>query len=105
MTEQVELVQNAAGRMVPGMVNGKPAIPYLGAGKYQPRGRKAAPPVRAGKDYPEGSDKRMAELEPDLHKCGLGGGRVLSNQHDLRDGDGVGLMMLEAAAGVGVKDL
>jgi hypothetical protein len=25
------------------MVNGKPQIPFLGAGKYQPRGRKAAP--------------------------------------------------------------
>jgi len=61
MTERVELVQNAAGRMVPGMVNGKPAIPYLGVGKFQPRGRKAAPPVRSSKDYPDGGDKRVAE--------------------------------------------
>ena len=60
MSEHVDLVQNAAGRMVPGMVNGKPAIPYLGVGKYQPRGRKAAPPVRSGKDYPEGGDKRAS---------------------------------------------
>ena len=66
MTDQVELVQNAAGRMVPAMVNGKPAIPYLGVGKYQPRGRKAAPPVRSSKDYPEGGDKRVADLERSL---------------------------------------
>ena len=70
MTDQVELVQNAAGRMVPAMVNGKPAIPYLGVGKYQPRGRKAAPPVRSSKDYPEGGDKRVADLETALRKCG-----------------------------------
>ncbi len=52
MTETVEFVHNAAGRMVPTMVNGKPQIPYLGVAKYQPRGRKAAPPVRSSKDYP-----------------------------------------------------
>ena len=50
VTERVELAQNAAGRMVPAMVNGKPQIPYLGVGKYQARGRKAAPPLR----YPPG---------------------------------------------------
>ena len=98
MADRVELVQNAAGRMVPGMVNGKPAIPFLGVGKYQPRGRKAAPPVRSSKDYPEGGDKRVADLETALRKCGLRNGRVLSNHHHLRDGDRVALMMLEAAA-------
>ncbi len=41
--ERVELAHNAAGRAVPTMVNGKPQIPFLGVGKYQPRGRKAAP--------------------------------------------------------------
>ena len=46
MGERVELVQNAAGRMVPAMVNGKPQIPYLGVAKYQPRGRKASKETR-----------------------------------------------------------
>ncbi len=32
--EQIELEQNAAGRMVPAVVNGKPQVPYLGVGKY-----------------------------------------------------------------------
>jgi len=49
MTERVELVQNAAGRMVPEMVNGKPAIPYLGVGKYRPRGRKKLKVAIVGK--------------------------------------------------------
>src|SRR5438309_3266713 len=91
--------------MVPAMVNGKPQIPYLGVGKYQPRGRKAAPPVRSSKDYSDGGDKRVADLETALRKCGLRDGMVLSNHHHLRDGDCVALMMLEAAARIGVKDL
>ena len=46
MTQKPELALNAAGRMVPAMVNGRPQIPYIGVAKYQPRGRKAAPPLR-----------------------------------------------------------
>ena len=55
--ERVELAHNAAGRAVPTMVNGKPQIPFLGAGKYQPRGRKAAPVICSNKDYPDSGDK------------------------------------------------
>src|SRR6202007_2852277 len=105
MTERVELAHNAAQRRVPTMVNGKPQIPYLGVGKYQPRGRKHAPPVRSSKDYPENGDERLPSLETALRKCGLRDGMVISNHHHLRDGDRVALMMLEAAAKIGVKDL
>src|ERR1700690_175411 len=100
-----DLAQNAAGRMVPITVNGKPQIPYLGGGKFQPRGSKAAPPVRSAKDYPDNGDKRVPDLETALRKCGLRDGMVISNHHHLRDGDRVALMMLEAAAKIGVKDL
>src|SRR5271165_359959 len=79
MSDKAELLQNAAGRMVPAMVNGKPQIPYLGVAKYQPRGRKAAAPIRSSKDYSDDGNKR--------------------------DRDRVALMMLEAAAKIGVKDL
>src|ERR1700752_547406 len=105
MTERVELAHNAAQRRVPTMVNGKPQIPYLGVGKYQPRGRKQAPPVRSSKDYPENGDKRVPDLETALRKCGLRDGMVISSHHHLRDGDKVALMALEAAAQLGVKDL
>src|SRR5262252_3491726 len=105
MTERVELAHNAAQRRVPTMVNGRPQIPYLGVGQYQPRGRKAAPPVRSAKDYPENGDKRVPDLETALRKCGLRDGMVISNHHHLRDGDAVALMMLEAADRIGVKDL
>ena len=96
-------LQNAAGRMVPAMVNGKPQIPYLGVAKYPPRGRKAAPPVRSSKDYPDNGDKRLPDLETALRKCGLRDGMVISNHHHLRDGDRVALMMLEAAAKMASK--
>src|SRR5467141_106046 len=105
MTERVELAHNAAQRRVPSMVNNKPQIPYLGVGKYQPRGRKHAPPIRSSKDYPENGDKRVVDIETALRKCGLQDGMVISNHHHLRDGDQVALMMLEAAAKIGVKDL
>src|SRR6059058_1073580 len=103
--EQIELDQNAAGRMVPAVVNGKPQVPYLGVGQYEPNGRKAAPPVRSSRDYPDDGDKRVPDLETALRKCGLHDGMVISNHHHLRDGDSVALMALEAAAKVGVKDL
>ena len=105
MSEQVELAQNAAGRAVPTMVNGKPQTPFLGVGMYQPHGRKAAPPICSNKDYPDTGDKRVADLETALRKCGLRDGMVISNHHHLRDGDKVALMALEAAARIGVKDL
>jgi citrate lyase subunit alpha / citrate CoA-transferase len=105
MNQKVELALNAAGRMVPAMVNGRPQFPYIGVGKYQPRGRKAAPPLRTAANYPENGDKRVPDLATALKKCGLRDGMVISNHHHLRDGDRVALMALEAAARIGVKDL
>ena len=91
--------------IVPAMVNGKPQIPYIGVGKYQPRGRKAAPPIRSNKDYPENGDKRVPDLETALRKCGLRDGMVISSHHHLRDGDRVALMALTSRGAIGVKDL
>jgi citrate lyase subunit alpha / citrate CoA-transferase len=105
VSERVDLAHNALGREVPTVVNGKPQIPFLGVGKFQPRGRKAAPPIVSNKDYPDTGDKRVADLETALRKCGLRDGMVISSHHHLRDGDKVALMALEAAARLGVKDL
>src|SRR5207245_11762166 len=95
MSERVELAHNAAGRKVPSVVNGRPQIPYLGVGKYQVRGRKAAPPLRSNKDYPDNGNKRLPDLTTALKKGGLRDGMVISNHHHLRDGDRVALMALE----------
>jgi citrate lyase subunit alpha / citrate CoA-transferase len=105
MTQKPELALNAAGRMVPAMVNGRPQIPYIGVAKYQPRGRKAAPPLRTAANYPEDGNKMVADLETALRKCGLRDGMVISSHHHLRDGDKVALMALEAASRMGVRDL
>ena len=87
------------------MAKAKPQSLYRGVAQNRPRGRKAEPPVRCGKDYPENGDKRLPDLETALRKCGLRDGMVISNHHHLRDGDQVALMMLQAAAKIGVKDL
>jgi len=96
--EKTELVLNAAGRKVPEMVNGRVQAPYLGVGKYRPHGYKAAPPIRTAADYPNNGDKRVADLESALRKCGLRDGMVISSHHHLRDGDRVALMALETAS-------
>src|SRR5579872_6061642 len=103
--ERIELAQNAAGRMVPAIVNGRPQMPYLGVGQYQPHARKAGPLVSSCKDYPENGDKRLPDLESALRKCGLRDGMVISSHHHLRDGDAVAMQALQAAARIGVRDL
>jgi citrate lyase subunit alpha / citrate CoA-transferase len=105
MADRVELARNAAGRLVPAMVNGKPQTLFLGVGRHEPHGSKAAPPVRSSRDYPENGDKRVPDLETALRNCGLRDGMVISNHHHLRDGDSVALMALQAAARLGAKDL
>ena len=103
--EKTGLVANAAGRMVPEMVNGRPQVPFMGVGKYRPTGGKAAPPICSAADYPANGDKTVPDLETALRRCGLRDGMVISSHHHLRDGDRVALMALEAAARIGVKNL
>ncbi len=59
----VELVKNAAGRLVPTIINGQPQIPFQGVGRYTPTGRRAAPPVRSSNDYPRDGNKVTAYVE------------------------------------------
>jgi citrate lyase subunit alpha/citrate CoA-transferase len=103
--EKTELVENAAGRMVPANVNGRRPVPYMGVGKYHPLGSKAAPPIRTASNYPEDGNKVIPDLETALRNCGLRDGMVISSHHHLRDGDRVALLALQAAANLGVKDL
>ena len=103
--EKSELVLNAAGRTVPELVNGRLQNPFLGVGKYHPQGVKASSPIRTAADYPANGDKRVADLETALRKCGLRDGMVISSHHHLRDGDRVALMALEAAARIGARNL
>ncbi|MBI4161960.1 MAG: citrate lyase subunit alpha, partial [Acidobacteria bacterium] len=94
MAREADLVQNAAGRRVPTIVNGAQQVPYLGIGKHRPEGRRHAPAIRSCSDYPPGGDKRVASLEEALKRCGLRDGMVISTHHHLRDGDRVALLAL-----------
>jgi citrate lyase subunit alpha/citrate CoA-transferase len=99
------LVRNAAGRMVPAIVNGKQQIPYGGLEYRRGPACKAAPPVRSALDYPENGDKRVPDLETALRRCGLRDRMVISSHHHLRDGDYVAQMALQTAAAMGIMDL
>ncbi len=99
------MIPNALGRLIPREVNGREAVPFKGVGKHEPAGRKQAPPIRSCQDYPADGDKRVDSLEEAFRRCGLSDGMVISSHHHLRDGDRVGMMALEAAARLGVKDV
>ncbi len=100
-----KLVENAAGRLVPVEINGEPATPYMGVGKFVPTGRKAAPPIRSCADYPPDGDKVTRDIRTALENAGLRDGMTISTHHHLRNGDFVANAVFAAAAEMGVKDL
>jgi citrate lyase subunit alpha / citrate CoA-transferase len=99
------LARNAAGRLVPTVVNGLEWVPFRGVGGHRPSGRKAAPRIATCLDYPQDGDKRVPTLKEALERVGLADGMVVSSHHHLRDGDVVGNMLFDAASELGVKDL
>ena len=101
----MSLVQNAAGRLVPTTVHGRPATPYQGVGAFRPQGRKAGPPLTTCADYPADGDKLAPGLPAALERAGLRDGMVLSTHHHFRDGDRLTGQVFAAAAGLGVRDL
>lgn len=105
MTQNKQLVKNAAGRFVPATINGIPAIPYMGIGKYRPKGRKAAPPIPSCADYPADGNKIVPDLKSALIKAGIRDGMTISTHHHFRNGDLVANQIFDAAAEIGVKDL
>jgi citrate lyase subunit alpha/citrate CoA-transferase len=120
MSSTVELVKNAAGRLVPTMVNGQPQTPFQGVGKFKPTGRKAAPAIHSSNDYPRDGNKVVADVrkmsgDPErnriealkvaLKKAGIRDGMRISSHHHFRNGDKIGVPLFMAAAQLGVKDL
>ncbi len=98
-----EMVENALGRLVPKEVNGQPQTPFLGVGKFEPKGRKAAPPIRACHQYP--LDKRVPTLRDALEKVGLRDGMTVSMHHHMRNGDEVAVQLFDTIAEMGIKDI
>jgi len=100
-----KLVKNAAGRMVPTEINGEKQIPFMGAGKYKPDGKKHAPRISTVADFPENGDKRVASLKAALIKAGLKDGMTISNHHHFRNGDLIMNQVFDIAKELGVKNL
>lgn len=99
------LVTNAAGRVVPAEINGKPAVPYMGVGKYRPEGFMHAPRIPSWIDYPEDGNKLFGSLKEALIKCGLKDGMTISTHHHFRDGDLLANQLFDAAHELGARDL
>ncbi len=99
------LVENAAGRLVPTEINGKPAVPFQGVDKFRPTGRKAAPPLRSCADYPADGNKVVGSLREALEKCGLKDGMTVGTHHHFRNGDFVANAVIDTLADLGVREM
>jgi citrate lyase subunit alpha/citrate CoA-transferase len=105
MSKYDKLVTNAAGRIVPTIINGKPVVPFMGIGKFKPTGRKAAPPIATCADYPDDGNKVVQSLKDALIRSGLKDGMTVSTHHHFRNGDLVANQIFDIAKEMGVKDL
>lgn len=105
MKKNLTFVENAAGRRVPTMVNGRESYPFAGVGKHRPTGNKTAVKIATCQDYPASGDKRVSSLKEALQKAGLRDGMTISSHHHFRNGDLIMNQVFDAAAELGVKDL
>lgn len=98
-----EMVANAVGRRVPTEVNGREQTPFRGVGKFEPTGRKAAPPIPALHQY--ALDKRVPTLRDALEKIGLRNGMTIGMHHHMRNGDRMAVPLFDTIAAMGIRDI
>ena len=103
--DKVEMVRNAAGRLVPTVVNGVPQIPYMGIGRYQPTGRKVGPPIPQCAHFPRSGDKRVPSLKQALIEAGIRSGMTIGSHHHFRNGDKLMLQVFDICAELGLRDM
>jgi citrate lyase subunit alpha/citrate CoA-transferase len=101
----MKLVKNAAGRLVPTIVNGRKEIPFPGVDKYKPKGNKAKPPIRTCIDYPEDGNKVVKNLKGALKRAGLKDGMTISTHHHLRNGDALTNILFDTIKSMGIKNI
>jgi citrate lyase subunit alpha/citrate CoA-transferase len=101
----VKIERNAAGRLVPTEVNGRPAVPFAGVGRHRPSGRKACPTIPTCLDYPEDGNKTVPDLRAALERCGIRDGMTISTHHHFRDGDLLANQLFATCADMGLRDL
>ncbi|MBP1669561.1 MAG: citF 1 [Bacteroidetes bacterium] len=100
-----KMIKNAAGRFVPEKINGKPVVPFMGVGKYRPKGVHHSPAITSNIDYPADGNKQVSTLKQALIKAGLRDGMTISTHHHFREGDLVANMVFDCAKELGVKNL
>jgi citrate lyase subunit alpha/citrate CoA-transferase len=105
MKKYDKLAKNAAGRIVPAIVNGEEHIPYKGVGKHKPAGFKHAPKIYSCSDYPDDGNKVVASLKEALVKAGLNDGMTISTHHHFRNGDILANQIFDIAHEMGVKGM
>jgi citrate lyase subunit alpha/citrate CoA-transferase len=105
MSKYDKLTTNAAGRIVPTIINGQPSTPYLGVGKFKPTGKKAAPFISTCADYPDDGNKVVENLKDALIRSGLKDGMTISTHHHFRNGDLVANQIFDIAKEMNVKNL
>ncbi|MCF8241206.1 MAG: citrate lyase subunit alpha [Melioribacteraceae bacterium] len=101
----MKLIKNAAGRLVPGIVNNQKQIPFKGIGKHKPTGRKAKPMIKSCADFPEDGNKVVKNLKDALKKSGLKDGMTISTHHHLRNGDVVTNYLFDVIKSMGIKNI
>ncbi len=104
MSADKGLVENAAGRLVPTVVNGKEQVPFAGVAKHKPSGARAAPSLASCADFPADGNKVVKDLKTALKAAGLKDGMTISTHHHLRNGDFVANMVFDAVSEMGIKD-
>ncbi|MFA5803453.1 MAG: citrate lyase subunit alpha [Melioribacteraceae bacterium] len=100
-----KLVKNAAGRYVPKVINGIPAVPFQGINKFRTERSMAAPPIRSCVDYPSDGNKLVRNLKEALKRAGLKNGMTISTHHHLRNGDGLTNILFDTIKEMGVKHI
>ena len=101
----MKLIKNAAGRLVPTIINGRKEIPFKGVNKYRPTGNKAKPPVRTCVEYPKDGNKVVRNLREALKKSGLINGMTISTHHHLRNGDTFTNILFDTIKSMGIKNI
>lgn len=101
----MKLLKNAAGRLVPALVNREKQIPFKGIGKVKPTGSKAKPAIKSCAEYPLDGNKIAKNLKAALVRAGLKDGMTISTHHHLRNGDILTNMLFDTIKSMGIKNI
>ncbi|HPN38209.1 MAG TPA: citrate lyase subunit alpha, partial [Melioribacteraceae bacterium] len=101
----MKMIKNAAGRLIPEIANNTKQIPYMGIGKYIPKGNKAKPQIKSCASYPLDGNKVVASLKEALIKSGIKDGITISTHHHLRNGDILTNYLFDIIKEMGIKNI